>query len=52
MLTKTYSPDKAARILVHLDEDRQREIMSAIYQILPDEGEQYMKAVEKRMQRR
>lgn len=52
MLTKTYSPDKAAGILVHLDVDRQREIMSAIYQILPDEGEQYMKAVEKRMQRR
>ena len=36
MLTKTYAPDKAARILVQLDEDRQREIMSAIYQILPD----------------
>lgn len=52
MLTKTYAPDKAARILVQLDEDRQREIMSAIYQILPGEGQQYMKAVEKRMQRR
>ncbi len=52
MLTKTYAPDRAARILVQLDSDRQREIMSAIYQILPEEGEQYMKAVEKRMQQR
>lgn len=52
MLTKTYTADKAARILVHLDVDRQREIMGAIYQILPEEGVQYYKALEKLMQRR
>lgn len=52
MLTKTYAPDKAARILIQLDEDRQSAIMSAIYQLLPEEGGQYMKAVEKRLQQR
>ncbi len=46
MLTKTYGPKEAAYVLLQLDDDRVRELMTAIYTALPDEGPLYFRALQ------
>lgn len=52
ILLKTYSYDKAARVLVHLDDDRRREIFGALYQADEDEGASYYRAYERFLESR
>lgn len=51
MLTKTYGPDEAANVLIKLDADRRREVIGAIYQLLPEEGVRYYRALQDLMAR-
>ncbi len=46
MLTDNYAPKEAAKVLVHLEPERVRELMGAIHKLLPDEGGQYLKALQ------
>lgn len=46
LLTSVYGPTEAALILSHLEDDRVRKLIGAIHEQLPDEGVNYVKALQ------
>ena len=46
LLTSVYGPSDAAKILVQLDPDRVRELISAINVLMPDESVRYVQALQ------